>query len=611
MISESDRLFQWFIVYDFEAILVPIRESNSEKLTWTQKHVPISVSICSNGDSFTDPHCIVDPDVEKLVREMVSYMNEIGDRTYQFAKDKFSKAFAQLDALIQNPCLELTSSDHQIDVLLDDEEWQEELKKMTELFQKLKDDLHDYCCQTICLGFNSSKYDLNLVKSHLAKHLQMHAPGKKFTVKRNNQYACLANDTLKFLDISSYLAPAVSYAKFLKAFDVTENKGFFPYEWFDAVEKLNHPSLPSHDAFFSSIKDANISEEEYQFCRHVWSENGMSTFQDFLVWYNNLDVGPFVRAVENLQQFYFERGIDLFKTSISVPGLARRMLFDTGRQAGASFALFDEANSDIYFSIKNSLIGGPSIQFHRHHEVGQTYIRNDLSKPCRKIVGFDANALYLWAIDQEMPTGAFIRRRLEDGFKPQKRDKYTMMYDWMEYLNRTQGLRIQHKLNTGKEKKIGPYPVDGYDANTNTVYQFHGCYWHGHDCWLTEKVKDQTLRESRRTKYDKTVKTAVLIGARCYKVEEKWECHFRNEVRRNDKLKSFCDTRKPSTPQRPLTDNEILLAVVSGRLFGMVECDIEVPDEWPSYFQHPTMTPYQYFEEMSRSFAPPTFRSNS
>jgi hypothetical protein len=72
IISETDRLFQWFIVYDFEAMLVPIRESNSEKLTWTQKHVPVSVSICSNVDGFTDPHCIVEPDVEKLVREMVS-----------------------------------------------------------------------------------------------------------------------------------------------------------------------------------------------------------------------------------------------------------------------------------------------------------------------------------------------------------------------------------------------------------------------------------------------------------------------------------------------------------------------------------------------------------
>ena len=39
------------------------------------------------------------------------------------------------------------------------------------------------------------------------------------------------------------------------------------------------------------------------------------------------------------------------------------MLFDTGRQAGASFALFDEAKSDLYFTIKNKLTGGPSIIF--------------------------------------------------------------------------------------------------------------------------------------------------------------------------------------------------------------------------------------------------------
>ena len=30
----------------------------------------------------------------------------------------------------------------------------------------------------------------------------------------------------------------------------------------------------------------------------------------------------------------------------------------------------------------------------------------------------------------------------------------------------------------------------------------------------------------------------------------------------------------------------------------MVECDIRVPDELPSYFRRPTMTPYEYFEEM-------------
>lgn len=125
----------------------------------------------------------------------------------------------------------------------------------------MKEELDAYCRQTVVLGFNSAKYDMNLVKTHLAKTLDMHELGKNFTVKRNNSYACLANDKFKFLDITSYLAPGVSYVKFLKAFDVIDNKGFFPYEWFDGAEKLDHPALPPHTAFYSYLKEANITME--------------------------------------------------------------------------------------------------------------------------------------------------------------------------------------------------------------------------------------------------------------------------------------------------------------------------------------------------------------
>ena len=50
---------------------------------------------------------------------------------------------------------------------------------------------------------------------------------QKFAVKRNNQYVCLANDTFKFLNISTFLSPGVSYTQFLKAFDVVEQKGYY------------------------------------------------------------------------------------------------------------------------------------------------------------------------------------------------------------------------------------------------------------------------------------------------------------------------------------------------------------------------------------------------
>ena len=47
----------------------------------------------------------------------------------------------------------------------------------------------------------------------------------------------------------------------------------------------------------------------------------------------------------------------MFKISVSVPRLARQMLFECGRNDGASFALYDEANSDHYRTLRQNIIG--------------------------------------------------------------------------------------------------------------------------------------------------------------------------------------------------------------------------------------------------------------
>lgn len=52
-----------------------------------------------------------------------------------------------------------------------------------------------------------------------------------------------------FLDMAQYLAPGTSYASFLKAFEIEEEKGWFPYEWLDDVSKLDFPRLPERKHF--------------------------------------------------------------------------------------------------------------------------------------------------------------------------------------------------------------------------------------------------------------------------------------------------------------------------------------------------------------------------
>lgn len=62
----------------------------------------------------------------------------------------------------------------------------------------------------------------------------------------------LKTKMLKFLDITNYLAPGYNYDKFLKAYNVEQEKGFFPYEWFDDLEKLNATELPPPRLFIVS-----------------------------------------------------------------------------------------------------------------------------------------------------------------------------------------------------------------------------------------------------------------------------------------------------------------------------------------------------------------------
>ncbi len=273
------------------------------------------------------------------------------------------------------------------------------------------------------LGFNSGKYDINAAKNpffaHLVKQEQV-----KFVIKRNNNHMCFKTLHLKFLDIRNYLAPGFSYDQFLKAYECTQTKGYFPYEWVDSLDKLNFHTLPPPEAFHSTLSNTSITNEQYEYCQRVWNDNKMETFRDFLIWYNNLDVVPFLEAIDKMSAFWKERNIDIFKDGVSVPGLTMKYLFSN--VPNVYFSLFTEKDKDLYYTMKDNNVGGPSIIFNRYHEKDKTNVRNvemrakgREPKPCKKVVGYDANALYLWEIMQDMPTGQYqqwsvcttIRRR--------------------------------------------------------------------------------------------------------------------------------------------------------------------------------------------------------
>jgi len=58
----------------------------------------------------------------------------------------------------------------------------------------------------------------------------------------------------------------------------------------------------------------------------LFKEKGMRSFSDWLRYYNNLDVAPSLEAVEKMRNFYTEKGIDILKGAVSIPGVSLHYL---------------------------------------------------------------------------------------------------------------------------------------------------------------------------------------------------------------------------------------------------------------------------------------------
>ena len=109
--------------------------------------------------------------------------------------------------------------------------------------------MSDHLAEMVVVGFNSGKYDLNVLKDILIPHL-LHRSGIDLVIKRHHSYLALRTGPLKFV-ISNFVAAGTSYVAFLKAYQCHGEKGFFPYEHVRSLAQLEEPQLPAQEAFHS------------------------------------------------------------------------------------------------------------------------------------------------------------------------------------------------------------------------------------------------------------------------------------------------------------------------------------------------------------------------
>lgn len=235
----------------------------------------------------------------------------------------------------------------------------------------------------------------------------------------------------------------------------------------------------------------------------------MKSIKDLLIWYNNLDVKPFVKAIQAQRELFKRFDLDIFTDGVSLPGLSEKVMYQScfknlekppriapapfdfleqryisyieqDKKAEREFGLtmqhvdeqlakqkylcglcycqltaetasvdrinnkrghedgniiiscvscnvarkdmplkafrhkklldfnadklvfsIDKDQSEIYRKMKANIAGGPSIIFNRYAKRNETKIRG--SKLCKKVIGYDANALYLWRLVMRCP----------------------------------------------------------------------------------------------------------------------------------------------------------------------------------------------------------------
>ena len=356
------------ILYDFEAYGDNNqRKEPTDSLTIENAHVPISVNI---GDTLErEPTHICERDPAELTRKFMEELERRGKNIRKQVRAEFLPAD-----------LNLLPKDQRKKI----EEW---------------------CNQVPVTGFNSGTYDLNLIKKYFAERLA-DTTNKVRVAKNGNKIMFLLTSGFRFLDIINYLGPGTSYEKWVKAYECKTVKSWFPYEWFDRPEKLDYPGLPDYLDWYSKLKgDFVLKLSEWKACQKLFREKGMKTFKDWVRYYNNLDVAPGLEALEKMKNFYTEKGIDIMKDAVSIPGVSLHYLLKGAIERNADLY---SPSKEAYDMLKEAVVGGPSLVFTRYHEVGKTRIRShQIAEPqlCKNILGYDANALYLSTMLREMPCG--------------------------------------------------------------------------------------------------------------------------------------------------------------------------------------------------------------
>ena len=199
-----------------------------------------------------------------------------------------------------------------------------------------------------------------------------------------------------FKNISKYYTP--------EEVELIKQKGFYPYEYMDSVEKFNDTKPSTQKAFFSTLTGRGITEKNYKHVLNVWNSFNMKIFKDYHELYNETDVLLLADVFENFRNLCLKiYGLDPVYY-YTAPGLAWDACL---KMTNINLELLSDPNMLLMF--EKGIRGGISIISNRYGEANNKYMGNRFNKNklSKYLMYLDANNLYGSAMFKKLPIHSF------------------------------------------------------------------------------------------------------------------------------------------------------------------------------------------------------------
>ena len=198
-----------------------------------------------------------------------------------------------------------------------------------------------------------------------------------------------------FKNLEKYFTP--EQVKLLK------QKGFFPYDYLDSIEKLKDTEPPPQKAFYSKLTGKGINNYNYKHVLNVWKTFKMKTFKDFLEVYNITDVLLLADVFEKFRDVCLKNyGLDPVYY-YTAPGLAWDAML---KMTKINLELLSDV--DMLLMIEKGIRGGISIISNRYGKANNKYMKDYNKKEVIKFLMYlDANNLYGVGMSQKLPIHSF------------------------------------------------------------------------------------------------------------------------------------------------------------------------------------------------------------